>query len=166
MLFVAFEARLLLATIYINTLFCCIGYSGGSMLTGSHEAATKSIAKDAIISFRCFIILVLEYKVDCKYKEYKSYKVVHPKALCLKEDGRECYKNKQCDYLLDNFQLYKRERSAMQVGAYAVCRHLEAVLKKRYQPTDYNDSKHAPFWKHLVCSKFKVSIPCKCHECI
>ena len=105
-------------------------------------------------------------KINRQDQKHKSYQVVHSKALCLKENCRKGYKYEQCYNLLNNLQLYKGKRPAMQVRAYTVCRNLKAVLKKGNKPTDSYYTKQSPLWKHFVCSKLQMAIPRNCHKAV
>ncbi len=56
------------------------------------------------------------------------------KALAAEKQDGEYGEYRECDHLLDYLELHQGERAAVAVEAYAVCRHLKAVLGKSDEP--------------------------------
>lgn len=54
-----------------------------------------------------FVILLLEYKINCKDQEAKSYCMVPSEGFVLEKEQRKNDKDDQCDYFLDYFQLHQ-----------------------------------------------------------
>ena len=109
---------------------------------------------------------MLENKINCKYKEHKRNKMVHPETLCLEEHRRECNKDEQCNHLLYNLKLDEGERTSVHIRSNAVCRHLETILKEGNEPAYGNYPEQAPLGQHLVCPKLQMTVPRQSHETV
>lgn len=56
-----------------------------------------------MINCQCF--LLFENEINSQNQENKTYQVIEPEIFIFEEYNRECCKNKQRNYFLDNFQL-------------------------------------------------------------
>ena len=82
------------------------------------------------------INLFFKDKIYCQYKKNKTNHVVGAECFCLENNKRESGKYGKCYNFLYYFEFYQAKRSTIPLEAYPVCRHLKAILKKRYAPTD------------------------------
>ncbi len=65
-------------------------------------------------------------------------------ALPLEEHVRNNCKYDERNALLDNFELYQSEGTAIANEAYTIGWHLTAIFEECYYPTKYNDTKQRP----------------------
>ena len=90
--------------------------------------------------------------------------MVPVEILMLEHDVGDDGKDGQGDAFLDDFQLYKVERSAIPLKSHAVGRYLTAVFKKCNAPRESNHTKQRPVVGYTRLLKTKVPIPSKRHE--
>jgi len=105
-----------------------------------------------------------EYKIDGGNDAEESCRMVPMECLMLKKNV--CYdgKNEQRNALLDNFQLYQRERPAIADKADAVGWHLAAVFKKGDNPGKEDDADEWPIRRHPRLLQLQMPVPGKRHK--
>ena len=90
------------------------------------------------------IILFHKHKIDGQDEAAERHKMVPVQGLAAEEDGGEHGEDRQGNNLLDDFQLHQRVRAAIADEAYAVGRHLAAILKEGDAPREGDDRKQGP----------------------
>lgn len=90
--------------------------------------------------------------------------VVPVQWLSLKKHVGNNGKHYKGDAFLDDFQLNKRERTAITLEPNPVGRHLTTVFKECYSPGEHNDPYQRPVTRHTSLLKTQVPVPCKCHK--
>ena len=85
-------------------------------------------------------------------------------ALALKEYVRNDGKDDQRDTLLNHFQLYERERTAVALETNAVGRYLTTILKECDAPRKDDDANQSPVVADVCLLQFQMAIPGKRHK--
>ena len=80
-----------------------------------------------------------------------------------KNVGDDAEHNEGDDFLYD-FQLHKRERSAVFDKANPVGRHLAALFEEGNCPREGNDAEERPVRRDAGLVELQVSVPCKRHK--
>ena len=90
--------------------------------------------------------------------------MVPVKALSLKEYVRNDGKDDERDALLNHFQLYEREGSAVALEANTVGGYLTAILKERDAPRKDDDANQWLVVADVCLLQFQMAIPCQRHK--
>ena len=86
------------------------------------------------------------------------------KRLTLKEDIGDGGKDYQRHALLDNLQLYERERTAVAVESQAIGRHLKAILEEGDTPREHNDTHQRPIAADTRLLEAQMTVPGQSHK--
>lgn len=107
--------------------------------------------------------MLSEYEIDGENEQNAGYDVI-PSDLHVECDDGKCDENNQSDDFLKNFELHKAERTAIARETDTVGRHLEAVFKKGYSPTEGNDSDERELLKPFEFAELEMAVPSESHE--
>lgn len=85
-------------------------------------------------------------------------------SLSFKQQRYDDRKDNERHHLLNDLELYKRERSAVVNIPQPVGRHLTDVFKQGDAPRKENDGHERPVAAHAGLLQFQVAVPGKSHE--
>ena len=105
-----------------------------------------------------------KHEVHRRYQAGEGRKMVPVKALSLKEYVRNNGKDDQRDTLLDHFQLYEREGSAVALEADTVGGYLTTILKEGDAPRKDDDADQWPVVTDVCLLQFQMAIPGQRHK--
>ena len=117
-----------------------------------------------LFSKKRHILLLHKNKVDSSNKTYKSGQMIPMQLLSLEHDICDDSENNQRHDLLNDFQLHKRERSAIALETNFIGRHLHAIFKEGYDPRKCYYTYEWPSVADVHLVKFQMTVPRKCHK--
>lgn len=109
-------------------------------------------------------MLFQEGEEDGEDEAGESDEVVPVDGLPFEDEEDDNREDREGNDLLDDFELYEIERTAVLGVADAVGGYGQAVLEERYSPGKQDDQDERPSGGDLHFTQFEMTVPCERHE--